>query len=113
MTTREAARIINAIKCSMVTSLEEHEALTMAECVLCEQEIKSASVDAPIKHGRWIYIRDEENNGLYECSECHKGDIHAKECKVSFCWNCGAKMQSTISQEKRQNAVNEADKEET
>ena len=46
----------------------------------------------PIKHGHWIYIRDEENNGLYECSECHKGDIHAKECKVSYCWNCGAKM---------------------
>ena len=45
-----------------------------------------------IKHGRWIYIRDEENNGLYECSECHKGDIHAKECEVSYCWNCGAKM---------------------
>ena len=46
----------------------------------------------PIKHGCWVYIRDEENNGLYECSECHKGDIHAKTCKVPYCWNCGAKM---------------------
>lgn len=46
----------------------------------------------PIKHGRWIYIRDEENNGLYECSECHKRDIHAKECEVPYCWNCGARM---------------------
>lgn len=46
----------------------------------------------PIKHGRWIYIRDEENNGLYECSECHKRDIHAKECEVPYCWYCGTKM---------------------
>ncbi len=46
----------------------------------------------PIKHGHWIYLRDEDNNGLYECSECHKGDIHAKECNVSYCWNCGARM---------------------
>lgn len=37
MTTIEAARIINAIKCSTVTTLEEHEALTMAELVLFEQ----------------------------------------------------------------------------
>lgn len=44
------------------------------------------------KHGRWIYIRDEENNGLYECSECHKRDIHAKECEVPYCWSCGARM---------------------
>lgn len=46
----------------------------------------------PIRHGQWLYIRDEENNGLYECSECHKGDIHAKECEVPYCWNCGARM---------------------
>lgn len=46
----------------------------------------------PVKHGKWRYIRDEENNGLYECSECHHGDIHAKEREVPYCWNCGAKM---------------------
>lgn len=46
MTTRKAARIINAIKCSMVTTPEEHEALTIAERVLWEAE--------PIKQGRWI-----------------------------------------------------------
>lgn len=48
-------------------------------------------LNAP-KHGHWIYIRDEENNGLYECSECHKRDIHAKECEVPYCWYCGARM---------------------
>ena len=53
------------------------------------------TIDAePIKHGRWIYIRGNENIGLglYECSECHKGDIHAKEREVPYCWNCGAEM---------------------
>lgn len=48
----------------------------------------------PVRHGRWIYIRGDENIelGLYECSECHKGDIHAKDREVPYCWNCGAKM---------------------
>lgn len=46
----------------------------------------------PIKHGRWICLRDGDNIGLYECSECHKRDIHAKGCNISYCWNCGAKM---------------------
>lgn len=46
------------------------------------------------KTGEWIHIRDEENgNGLYECPICHRGDIHAPEAKVNFCWNCGAKME--------------------
>lgn len=46
------------------------------------------------KTGEWIHIRDEENgNGLYECPICHRGDIHAPEVKVNFCWNCGAKME--------------------
>ena len=49
-------------------------------------------IDTEPKHGHWIFIRDEENNGLYECSVCHSGDIHAKERDVPYCWNCGAKM---------------------
>lgn len=61
-------------------------------CYDVQQVDALPTIEAEPKHGRWIYIRDEENNGLYECSECHKGDIHAKECKVPYCWNCGAKM---------------------
>lgn len=38
MTTRMAARTINAIKCSMVTTPAEHEALTIAERVLWKAE---------------------------------------------------------------------------
>ena len=46
------------------------------------------------KTGKWIFIRDEENrNALYECSVCHKGDIHAPEVEVKYCWNCGARME--------------------
>ena len=45
------------------------------------------------KRGKWIFIRGEEDgNALYECSECGKGDIHAPEVMVSYCWNCGADM---------------------
>lgn len=48
------------------------------------------------KTGKWILIRPDEDkagNGLYECSECGKGDIHAPEVEVPFCWNCGARME--------------------
>lgn len=53
--------------------------------------------DAPTveerKTGKWIYIRAEESgNGLYQCSVCSKGDTHAPEVEVPYCWNCGAKM---------------------
>ena len=45
------------------------------------------------KHGHWIKIRDEEDgNTLYECSECHKGECHCRIVEVSYCWNCGARM---------------------
>ena len=45
------------------------------------------------KHGKWVFVRDEEaGNALYMCSACGKGDIHAPEVKVSYCWNCGAEM---------------------
>lgn len=45
------------------------------------------------KHGKWVLVRDEEaGNALYMCSACGKGDIHAPEVKVSYCWNCGAEM---------------------
>lgn len=46
------------------------------------------------KQGKWIFVRDEEaGNALYMCSECGKGDIHAPEVRVPYCWNCGAQME--------------------
>lgn len=35
---------------------------------------------------------DECGNLWYVCSSCGKGDRHAPEIKVPFCWNCGAHM---------------------
>ena len=85
MTTREAARIINAIKCSMVTTPEEHEALTIAERVLWKAE--------PVKHGRWIWL-----DGV-RCSICnHKLQTSGLP---SYCPNCGAKMDEEASHEQR------------
>lgn len=50
------------------------------------------------KTGYWILSDTQSaeelrnDNYLYYCSECGKGDIHSKSTVVSFCWNCGAKM---------------------
>ena len=63
MTTREAARIINKIKCSTVTTLEEHEALTMAECVLFEQERMSDNREM-------IVLNGEQIDELVRCKDC-------------------------------------------
>ena len=59
-------------------------------------ELPSAQPES--KTGRWILsdVQSAEelrnDNYLYYCSECGKGDIHSKSVEVSFCWNCGAKM---------------------
>lgn len=46
------------------------------------------------KTGKWIHIRDEEDgNALYECSVCHKGEIHVPIVEVTYCWNCGTIME--------------------
>lgn len=53
------------------------------------------SVQPEQKTGKWILIRqaDETGNALYECSECHKGECHVPIVEVSYCWNCGTKME--------------------
>lgn len=54
-------------------------------------ELPSAQPERP--KGEWIHIRDEEDgNALYECSVCHKGEVHVPIVEVSYCWNCGADM---------------------
>ena len=51
------------------------------------------------KTGHWI-LADEQNkedvendNYRFICSECQCSDIHAKSTIVSYCWNCGARME--------------------
>lgn len=58
----------------------------------------SAIEDAPTieerKTGKWIHVRTEaDGNALYECSECHKGEVHVPIVDVKYCWNCGARME--------------------
>ena len=43
--------------------------------------------------GEWIKIRPKYNGKmLYECSNCHKSDVHERGAEVPFCWHCGADM---------------------
>lgn len=52
----------------------------------------------PVKHGHWIrgekIYPDMLNDTTYGywCSECHHADVHGDNTHVSYCWNCGAKM---------------------
>ena len=53
------------------------------------------TVDAvEVVHGRWIDDGglDEDGNGQYRCSHCGVGEKHNPTVTVSYCWNCGAKM---------------------
>lgn len=46
------------------------------------------------KKGYWIHISDDaDGNSWYECSCCHKGEVHVPIVEVSYCWNCGARME--------------------
>ncbi len=53
------------------------------------------TVDAvPVVHGHWIKfgVSDKDGNHQYRCSVCEYEDIHSPLVKVSYCWNCGARM---------------------
>ena len=47
-----------------------------------------------IKHGHWEKLAeaDADGNVWYSCSICNRGDLHAEEAVVPYCWYCGAKM---------------------
>lgn len=49
----------------------------------------------PPKMGRWIPFGslDLDGNQQYNCSLCHCLEVHTPAAKVSYCWNCGAKME--------------------
>ena len=89
---RQAA--IDAIHCKItVTGRQNAElvAATMSAFVDRIRALPSAQPERP--KGEWIHIRDEEDgNALYECSVCHKGEVHVPIVEVSYCWNCGADM---------------------
>lgn len=59
-----------------------------------DAETRLMSLEPERKTGRWIHIRTEpDGNALYECSECHKGEVHVPIAEVHYCWNCGARME--------------------
>lgn len=91
MTREEAARILDEVIPPPDHHTVDLDHLRIAQAWAYVKETLTAE---PVKHGRWIYIRGDENIGLglYECSECHKRDIHGKDREVPYCWNCGAKM---------------------
>ena len=52
--------------------------------------------------GMWIKseFQNEEDiqndNYLYNCSECGHGDVHARTQEVPYCWWCGCRMKGGV-----------------
>lgn len=48
----------------------------------------------PVVRGEWKQQTDfdEDNNAIFECSNCMHGDVQAKGAEVPYCWFCGADM---------------------
>lgn len=66
------------------------------EIFWCVKKIK-AQPAADVRenvHGKWIVIieKDADGNGYYNCSVCGAGESHVPSYTVSYCWNCGARM---------------------
>ena len=53
-------------------------------------------------HAKWERVGDwdEDNNAVFDCSNCHHGDVHAEGQEVPYCWYCGAKMDAKHIKEK-------------
>ena len=64
----------------------------------CDKLWKTAyergKAEAHSRTGKWLMVEDadEDGNARYECSLCHAGETHTPRVKVSYCWNCGARM---------------------
>lgn len=61
----------------------------LLEDVICEVDAQTAADVAPVVHGRWIY--DEKAQRPY-CSVCKGYFYGATNSPMSYCPNCGAKM---------------------
>lgn len=73
---------------------EQQETITSLQRTIC----KLNAALAEQKHGHWILCekqrREEVENGnfYYLCSQCNRGDVHAKTQDVPYCCWCGAMM---------------------
>ena len=50
-------------------------------------------VEKERKRGKWKYIREERNQGIWECSECH----NQKYGTSNYCPCCGAYMRKSCA----------------
>lgn len=64
-------------------------------CIYCKDIDMFESLPTAEKKGKWLMVEDVDNDGnaRYECSLCHAGETHTPKVKVSYCWNCGARME--------------------
>ena len=69
----------------------EHNTLKMVFEILSAQPTTDVQ---PVVRGEWIPVKepDADYNQEYECSKCHKHDVHAISQEVPYCWYCGARM---------------------
>lgn len=63
---------------------------------MCGVVMEMPSVTPKQKTGHWITDGrvDDDGNIYFYCSNCMRGDTHAKGQKVPFCWWCGARMEA-------------------
>lgn len=56
-------------------------------------DIPAADV-RPERHGEWNELSlDDQDEGMYICSECRSIEFMPEECDIyAYCPNCGAKM---------------------
>ena len=85
---REA--LINYIKAWNIGSGIAHDQNTFIGAVNAQEVVDAVEV----VHGKWKRQTDydENDNAVFECTNCMHGDIHARSAIVPFCWNCGARM---------------------
>jgi hypothetical protein len=81
------------------TECEEYDQTTHSCPKYCEVIRRTLEEAKQKRTGRWVLSdtqrQEDVDNGNYQfiCSECGKADIHSKAVAVSFCWNCGARME--------------------
>lgn len=89
----ERQKALDALKGKLNASVKDTEAVVEYLDGVIERILQLPSAQPERKTGRWIHIRTEsDGNALYECSECHKGEVHVPIVEVHYCWNCGARM---------------------
>ena len=84
----------------------ELKKLNMCTALSCRNRLKdrlaeyedTASDVAPVRHGRWIDLREDDMDYEWKCSSCGETfgmaheDVSPYDVGLNYCPNCGAKM---------------------